>query len=55
MSFVTVGIGDGSLDEWYDSPCCIASAYEAISIKTLGDVKNEDETQYMAPNRFTLL
>ena len=51
---VTVGIDDGSLDERYDSSRCIASAYEAISIKTLGDAKNEDETQYMVPNRFTL-
>ena len=55
MSLVTVGIGDSFLDEWYDSPCCIASACETISIKTLDDVKNEDETQYMVPNRFTLL
>ena len=40
MSFVIVGIDDGSLDERYDSPCCIASAYDAISVKTLGDAKN---------------
>ena len=40
MSFVTVGVDDGSLDEWYDSPRCIASAYKAISIKTLGDAMN---------------
>ena len=40
MSFVTVVVDDGSLDEWYDSPRCIASAYKAISIKTLGDARN---------------
>ena len=55
MSFVTVGIDDGSLDEWYDSPRNIASAYEAISIKTVSDAKNEDQTQYMVPSRSTLL
>ena len=35
-----VGMDDGSLDEWYDSPHYIASAYKAISIKTLGDARN---------------
>ena len=40
MSFAAVRIGDGSLDEWYDSPHCIASAYKAINIKTLGKAKN---------------
>ena len=40
MPFVTVGIDDCSLDEWYDSPRCIASAYKDISIKTLGGAKN---------------
>ena len=27
-----VGMDDGSLDEWYDSPFCIASSYKAINI-----------------------
>ena len=44
---------DGSLDEWHDSPRCIAPTYKSISIKTLGDARNYDETQYMVPTRFT--
>ena len=40
MSIVTVGMDDGSLDEWCDGPHYIASAYKAISIKTLGDAGN---------------
>ena len=35
-----VGMEDGSLDEWYDSPHCNASADKAISIRTLGDARN---------------
>ena len=35
-----VGMDDGPLGEGYDSPRCIASAYTAISIKTLGDARN---------------
>ena len=35
-----IGMDDGSLDEWHDSPRCIAPTYKSISIKTLGDARN---------------